>query len=77
MTPEIFLAILSISGASVPFALNNQMDELGPFSGYKVFTCPECLAFWLALIAIALMGGNPIYAGIAPIFSKLIHKTLY
>ena len=77
MNPEIFLAILSIAGASVPFGLNNQMDELGPFSGYKVFRCPVCLSFWIALIVIALMGGNPVYAGLAPIFAQLIHKTLY
>ena len=77
MTPEIFLAILSIAGASVPFALNNQLEPLGPFSGYKVFRCPVCLSFWLALLTIALMGGNPVYAGLAPILAQIIHKTLY
>jgi hypothetical protein len=77
MTPEIFLALLSIAGASVPFALDNQMNNDGIFSGYKVFRCHCCLTFWLALITIALMGGNPVYAGLAPIFAQLIHKTLY
>lgn len=77
MTPEIFLALISIAGASVPFALNNQLDPLGPFAGYKLFRCPVCLSFWLALVTIALMGGNPVYAGIAPILTQAIHKTLY
>ena len=77
MTPEIFLALISIAGASVPFALNNQMDPLGPFGGYKVFRCSVCLSFWIALIVIALMGGNLVFAGLAPIFAQLINKVLY
>jgi hypothetical protein len=77
MTWQIFLALISISGAAVPFALNNQMDPLGPFGGYKVFRCAVCLSFWLALITIAIMGGNPVYAGLAPIITQYIHKQLY
>lgn len=77
MNWNILLALLSISGAAVPFALNNQMDAESLFSDYKVFKCAVCLSFWLALITIALMGGNPLYAGIAPILTRVIEKTLY
>lgn len=77
MTPEIFLALISIAGASVPFALNNQMDSLGPFGGYKVFRCAVCLSFWIALIVIALMGGNLVFAGLAPLLTRMVEKVLY
>lgn len=77
MNWNIILALLSISGAAVPFALNNQMDTLGPFGGYKVFRCAVCLSFWISLIVIALMGGNLVFAGLAPIFAQLINKVLY
>jgi len=77
MTIDIFLILLSIVGAVVPFALNNCMNPDGVFGGYYVFTCPECLSFWLSLIALMLIGVNPIFAGISPILSRFISKTLY
>ncbi len=77
MTIDIFLILLSIAGAVVPFALNNCMNPDGVFGGYYVFRCPDCLSFWLSLIALMLLGINPIFAGIAPILSRFISKTLY
>jgi len=77
MTIDIFLILLSIAGAAVPFALNNSMNLDGIFGGYYVFRCAECLSFWLSLIALMLLGINPIFAGITPILARFISKTLY
>lgn len=77
MTIDIFLILLSIAGAAVPFALNNSMNPDGVFGGYYLFRCPECLSFWLSLITLMLLGINPIFAGIAPILARFISKTLY
>jgi len=77
MSIDIFLILLSIAGAAVPFALNNSMNPDGIFGGYYVFTCAECLSFWLSLIALMLIGINPIFAGISPILARFISKTLY
>jgi hypothetical protein len=74
--PFQLLLLASIAGAAVPFALNNQQTETGVFSGYKVFTCPECLSFWVGLIGLMLAGGNPAFAGIAPIFSMFIRRYI-
>jgi hypothetical protein len=41
-----------------------------------VFTCPECLSFWLGLIGLMLAGGNPAFAGLAPIFSMFIRRYI-
>lgn len=77
MTTDVFLIMLSIAGASVPFALNNQQRPDGVFGGYFVLACPECLSFWISIIALALLHVNPIYAGITPILSRIISKYLY
>jgi hypothetical protein len=77
MTIDIFLILVSIAGASVPFALNNQQRPDGVFGGYFVLACPECLSFWISILALALLQVNPIYAGIAPILARFFSKTLY
>ena len=77
MTIDIFLILVSIAGASVPFALNNQQRPDGVFGGYFVLACPECLSFWISILALALLHVNPVYAGIAPILARLFSKTLY
>jgi hypothetical protein len=77
MTIDIFLMLVSIAGASVPFALNNQQRPDGVFGGYFVLACPECLSFWISIVALMLVQVNPIFAGIAPVLARFISKTLY
>lgn len=77
MTIDIFLTLVSIAGASVPFALNNQQRPDGVFGGYFVLACPECLSFWISIVALMFLHVNPIFAGIAPVLARFFSKTLY
>ena len=72
MVNELLL-ILSCAGASVPFALGNQLTPDGVFHT-KPFTCPECMGFWLSFFALLLTGGNALLAGLAPIFTMAIRR---